>query len=97
MDRPAFFEHNDVVAWLILGYLHSNPDARDTVDGVEKWWLKGAEIRMDPRTVQQSLDHLVKLGWLISSERQGTGMVYGLSKERRQKLWQFFQVTEDRS
>ena len=38
------FEHNDVVAWLILGYLFSHPDAKDTVDGVEKWWLKGMDI-----------------------------------------------------
>ena len=41
MDKPAWFDHNDVVAWLILGYLCSHPDAKDTVDGVEKWWLNG--------------------------------------------------------
>ena len=41
MNRPAFFEHNDAVAWLILGYLCSHPDAKDTAEGVEKWWLNG--------------------------------------------------------
>jgi len=83
------FEHNDVVAWLILGYLCSHPDAKDTADGVEKWWLNGMEIRMDARSVQGSLDYLVRLGWLVSSERKGTGMVYGLNGDRREKLRQF--------
>jgi len=100
MSGPALFErkhfeHNDVVAWLILGYLCSHPDAKDTADGVEKWWLNGMEIRMDARSVQASLDQLVRLGWLISSERQGTGTVYGLNGDRRDKLRQFLKSTSD--
>lgn len=95
MDRPALFEHNDVVAWLILGYLCSNPDAKDTVDGIEKWWLRGVKISTNPTTVQDSLDDLVKSGWLISSERQGTGTVYGLNKHRRGTLQQYFQHKEE--
>lgn len=97
MDRPAFFEHNDVIAWLILGYLYSNPEAKDTADGVEKWWLKDMEISMDPRTVQGCLDRLVKWGWLVSSNRQGIGIVYGLNGERRETLRHFLQSTVDSS
>ena len=97
MGRPVLFENDHEVAWLILAYLCSHPDAKDTVDGVEKWWLKGAETGTDARTVQNSLDHLVKLGWLSLTERHGTGAVYGLSKDRREKLWEFFQCSGDRS
>ena len=46
MAKPAWFDHNDAVAWLILGYLCSHPDAKDTVDGVEKWWLNDMDISM---------------------------------------------------
>jgi hypothetical protein len=93
MDRPAGFDRNssDVVAWLILGYLCAHPDAKDTADGVEKWWLKD----MDARTVQGSLDRLVKWGWLLSSQRQGTGVVYGLNKERRETLRKMFEQVPD--
>ena len=80
MDRPAFFEQTNVVSWFILAYLYSNPDAKDTVDGVERWWLKGIEASTDSNTVQGSLDHLVKLGWLVSNNRRGTGTVYGLRR-----------------
>jgi hypothetical protein len=94
MDRPALLPP-DVVAWLILGYLYGNPDARDTVDGVEKWWLDRMEIGIDARTVQGSLDHLVTLGWLVAYERRGTGIVYGLNKDRRDKLGQFLERALD--
>ena len=97
MDRPACFDTNnsDVVAWLILGYLCAHPDAKDTVDGVEKWWLKDMEFGLDARTVQGSLDRLVKWGWLVSSQRQGTGVVYGLNKERRATLRKMFERAPD--
>lgn len=95
MDRPALFEHNDALAWLILGYLSSHPDAKDTVDGVEKWWLNGTEIRIDARTVQGSLEQLVKSGWLVSYQRQGTCVVYGLNRNRREKLRKFLEGNAD--
>ena len=95
MDRPAFLEHNDALAWLILGYLSSHPDAKDTVDGVEKWWLNAMDINMDVRTVRGSLDHLVKLGWLVSYQRQGSGVVYGLNRDRREKLRKFLEGAAD--
>jgi hypothetical protein len=92
MNRPAF-EHNDVVAWVILGYLFSHPDAKDTAEGVEKWWLNGQEINVNARVVRGSLDYLVRLGWLVSSDRQGSEMVYGLNGDRRNKLRQFLEGT----
>jgi hypothetical protein len=95
MDRPALFEHNDALAWLILGYLHCHPDAKDTVDGVEKWWLNSREIRIDAIAVQGSLDQLVKSGWLVSYQRKGTGVVYGLNRTRREKLRRFLDTNGD--
>ena len=86
MDRPAFFEQTDIVSWLILAYLYSNPDAKDTVDGVQQWWLNGTGANMDSRTVHDALQHLVELGWLASNTLQGTGAVYGLHRERRALL-----------
>ena len=86
-------EHSDAVAWLILGYLCSHPDAKDTAEGVEKWWLNGEEIHVNASVVRGSLDYLVRLGWLVSSDRQGSGMVYGLNGDRRNKLRQFLQCT----
>jgi DNA-binding PadR family transcriptional regulator len=99
MVRPAVLEHNpnhnnDVVGWLILGYLSSHPDAKDTAEGVEKWWLSGKGIHVDPQIVRAALDYLVKLGWLVSTERKGSGMVYRLNEDRRKKLRQFLENSD---
>jgi hypothetical protein len=83
MDRPGV-AHTDV-AWFILGYLSCCPDAKDTVEGVQQWWL-GSLAGIDAKTVRGALDELVKAGWLLSSERRGTGIVYGLNADRRQEL-----------
>jgi len=96
MNRPSLFEpdnhnSNEVVAWLILGYLCSHPDAKDTAEGVEKWWLNGKGVNVDASIVRGSLEYLVRLGWLMSSERKGSGMVYGLKTDHRSKLRQFLE------
>jgi hypothetical protein len=85
MDRPSSLEHRNI-AWLILAYLSCSPDAKDTAEGVQKWWMSGMQASMDAKRVQGALDELVKAGWLISSERRGTGIVYGLNADRRQEL-----------
>jgi hypothetical protein len=86
MDRIRFLEHTDA-AWLILRYLSSYPDAKDTVAGVQQWWMGGMQATLNTRKVQGALDELVKAGWLLSSERRGTGAVYRLNADRRQELW----------
>ena len=86
MDRPALLDQTDTVSWLILAYLHSNPDAKDTVDGVEQWWLNGVEVTTDSRTVEGALNHLVNMGWLVCTTRRGTRAVYGLNRDRRATL-----------
>jgi hypothetical protein len=85
MNRPGFREHTDV-AWLILSYLSCYPDAKDTLKGIQHWWLGSMRAGADARTVQSALDDLVRAGWVLSTDRRGTGMVYGLNADRRQEL-----------
>lgn len=90
MDRPGFCEHSDV-AWLILGHLSCYPDARDTVEGIQHWWLGSLRGGLDVRKVQGALDDLVEAGWVLPRRRRGTGMVYGLNAARRQQLHHILQ------
>lgn len=89
MNRVDFSEDNDVVAWLILGYLCSHPDAKDTAEGVGNWWLNGEGIDVDPEVVRGSLDYLVRLGWLRAIARHEGITVYGLNQNRRWNLQRF--------
>jgi len=54
-------EHLIEVVDAILRYLHSHPDAADTVEGIAKWWLP-AEWCTDIRIVQSALTRLEAQG-----------------------------------
>lgn len=45
----------------ILRYLHSHPDATDTLEGISKWWLP-EECCVDARTVRAALARLEAQG-----------------------------------
>jgi hypothetical protein len=89
MSRPDFPQDNNVVAWLVLGYLCSHPDAKDTVDGVGRWWLSAKGIEADAETVRAALDYLVERRWLISTAGYLGYRLYGLNQERKIVLQQF--------
>ena len=91
MNRSDFSDENDVVAWLILGYLCSFPDAQDTAEGVGSWWLNGEGIDVETEVVRGSLDYLVNLGWLTAVECHAGVTVYALNQNRRHMLQRFLQ------
>jgi hypothetical protein len=91
MNRPDFSEDNNVVARLILGYLCSHPDAKDTAEGIERWWLRGTGIDADTDVVRGSLAYLVKRGWLTVTGGSAGLTLYGLNKNRQDALRQFLQ------
>ena len=91
MSRPDFSKDNNVVAWLILSYLCSYPDAKDTAEGIRRWWLPGEGIDADTDVVRAALDYLVERRWLISMAGYSEFRLYGLNQERRTVLRQFLQ------
>ena len=83
MNRPDFSEDHNVVARLILGYLCSQPDAKDTAEGIGRWWLPGTGIDADTDVVRGSLAYLVKSGWLTATGGSAGLTLYGLNKNRQ--------------
>lgn len=91
MNKPDFLQDNNVVAWLILGYLCSYPDAKDTAEGIERWWLRGEGIDAATNVVRGSLAYLVKREWLTATEGSAGRTLYGLNQNRQYALRQFLQ------
>ena len=92
MDRLGGSEDNNVVAWLILGYLCSHPDAKDTAEGIRRWWLRGEGIDAETDVVLGSLTYLVKQGWLTATGGSAGTILYGLKRNRQYALRKFLQT-----
>lgn len=54
-------EHLTEVVEAILRYLHSHPDAADTIEGIARWWMP-EKWCIDARTVLSALARLEAQG-----------------------------------
>ena len=73
----------------ILQYLMAHPDAKDTLQGIFRWWLPGNWIERESREVQDALEVLVARGWLTQRQVTSSQIVYGLNKERMGAIQDF--------
>ena len=91
MERPDQSLTSNRVVWLLLGYLYSHPDAKDTAEGIENWWLRAREVNVDQRDVSEALNELVARDWLIRKENMSGHQIYGLNPTRRTELQQLLE------
>ena len=78
------------ITLVVLQYLMSNPGAKDTLEGIRKWWI--ATRRQEPRIdeLQAVLEELMQKGWVVRFKPMGSKHVYGLNKERLQEIQRLF-------
>jgi hypothetical protein len=70
----------------ILRYLIAHPDAKDTVDGIARWWIAPPGDDAPRRgwtrdVVQEAIDELVARGWVVRRETTPSHVVYGLDRQ----------------
>ena len=64
----------------ILRYLITHPSAKDSINGIEKWWLSKNIGREGKRQITESLNLLVARGWLVARRSPQSETVYSLNK-----------------
>ena len=65
----------------ILRYVVAHPAAKDTVSGIEKWWLSPRLRREGKRKIGESLELLVSKGWLIERCSPQSETIYSLNEK----------------
>jgi len=78
------------VVWLLLGYMVDHPEAKDTLEGIQRWWLPHDDLELGTDALQNALDYLVERGWLAIAQAPTSTKVYGLNKDRIEELKDIF-------
>jgi len=85
-----------VVIERILRYLTEHPDAKDALEGIQKYWLHSNLLAPSAEEIQQSLRALVQRGWVVASESNATPKLYRLNKCRIEEINGFLKRVEHR-
>ena len=70
----------DDVTIEILRYVITHPSAKDTINGIEKWWLSKNLGGEGKRKIAESLNLLVVKGWLVARCSPQSETIYSLNE-----------------
>jgi hypothetical protein len=94
MFKRKLYDSTASIKFMVLQHLIRNPGAKDTLEGIRKWWI--ATRRQEPRSdeLQAVLEELMHKGWVVRFKPTGSKHVYGLNKERLQEIQKRLQALE---
>lgn len=76
-------DNHQWVIWDILCYFIKNPDAKDTIDGILKWWIpKVVAIEQERSKVLEALGFLVEKGIITEWETSSSQKYYGMTNNQ---------------
>ena len=72
------------IAKEILRYLESHPQAADTLEGIEAWWLSSEHSRIKPQTsvIRSVVERLVKDAKLTQRKAQNGRTYYSIHRAK---------------
>jgi hypothetical protein len=79
-NKGSLGQRREVVR-AVLKYLIKNPDAKDTTEGVRRWWLPEDYRKQRQEELEEILDFLVSKTWLTIRMTTQQKKIYGLNKE----------------
>ena len=73
----------------ILQYLWAHPNAKDTFDGVLRWWRPKNTPEWRKDDLQKGLDFLILKSWLTVRNLSRGQKIYGLNTEFMEEIKKF--------
>lgn len=76
----------------ILVYCATHPDAKDTIEGILKWWRPAHRAVLGAGEVAQVLETLTAKGWLTKRKASRSGIIYGVNKTMLGEIEDYLQT-----
>ena len=90
MQSDESSDESSLLVRAILAYVIQHPDAKDTVEGIHKFWLSGKTAHQSRHKLEQVLDFLAEnRGWLIRKVVSARVTLYGINKDRIHEIRNF--------
>ena len=78
----------------LLRYLLEHPDAKDTIQGILRWWLPQGGVEAGEEEVQKAVDGLVARGWLTRRQPPPSQTLYRVNREKLEEIKAFLRERE---
>jgi hypothetical protein len=86
----------DLMIREILKHVVQHPDAKDTAEGIHKFWLSPRVHHQSAERLREALEFLVeKKSWLTRKVSGASVTLYGLNKARMRDVENFLQHAGD--
>jgi hypothetical protein len=94
MDHDESNDAEDLSEFVeeILRYVVAHPGAKDTVSGIQKWWLPRRISEEGKRKIEESLKLLVSKGWLIERRPPQSETIYSLNENSLEEINDFLKL-----
>lgn len=86
MSEDLCLPDKSTIAHEILAYLIDNPEARDSLDGIVKWWLLDRKIRYQMTLVEKALDELVDQELVIEEKKMDSSNLYRVNSHKLEEI-----------
>ncbi len=93
-EKRSFGSHRKMMQQ-ILHYLIEHPDAKDTIEGILKWWFPKNHVERQIE-VREALNVLVSKEWLTERELTPSPKIYGLNKDHLKEIKGFLHELESK-
>ncbi|MGE5217825.1 MAG: hypothetical protein ACM3SP_12560 [Chloroflexota bacterium] len=73
----------------LLAYCVEHPDAKDTVEGIQRWWFTTGQTSWGVDEVRNALESLTARKWLTRRTVRQAEEIYGVNKEKLDEIKSF--------
>ena len=81
----------------ILAYVTAHPEAKDTLEGIRRWWGPSGRVELSSEEIQNVLNFLVARGWVTEREVTPAPRIYGLNQKLLAEITAFLQELEGKA
>lgn len=85
---PEELQRDDLLVE-ILRYVVAHPKAKDTISGIEKWWLSQSLSGEGRKKIEALLNSLVVTGWFIARCSPQAETIYSLNENKLHEIQEF--------